>query len=212
MKANATTRIIIADDHELLRRGVRDLLVSSGYSVVAEASNGHELIEKARETEPDLVVTDLGMPGLNGVDAVRTLLKERPKMQAIVLTIHETDALIQSVLASGARGYVLKGDAAKDLTEAVREVMSGRIFLSSGLSDRLDNPDGGEARIRTLSTRELEIVQLLVAGRTSREISETLGTSVRTVETQRSDIMEKLGKKSLAELIRWAIRNNLVFP
>lgn len=207
-------RILIADDHELMRRGVRDLLTHEGYEVAGEAASGRDLIERALAIRPDLLIVDVGMPGLNGLEAIKRVRKELPDVRAIVLTMHETDALIRSVMASGARGYVLKTDAARDLLAAVEAVMDGRIFLSSVVSGRLRNPNmqPDQMGLVEITPREREVLQLLAEGKTSREIAETLGTSVRTVETQRSSIMEKIGARSLADVVRWAIRNNIVLP
>lgn len=207
-------RILIADDHELMRRGVRDLLIREGYEMAGEAGTGRDLIQRAMETRPDLLIVDVGMPGLNGLEAIKRVRKEMPQVRAIVLTMHETDALIRSVMASGARGYVLKTDAARDLLAAVEAVMQGRVFLSSVVSERLRNPNllPDQLNLAEITPREREVLQLLAEGKTSREIAETLGTSVRTVETQRSSIMEKIGARSLADVVRWAIRNNIVLP
>lgn len=210
----ASIRIAIADDHELMRRGVRDLLSSEGYEVVGEAATGRELIAVAEKTRPDLVIVDIGMPGLNGLDAVKQLRKVLPQVRAIVLTMHETDALIRAVLSSGARGYVLKTDAARDLLAAAAAVMRGQFFLSPAVGERMQNPNEQpeQAKLAEITPREREVLQLLAEGKTSREVAQTLGTSVRTVETQRASIMEKIGARSLADVIRWAIRNEIVLP
>lgn len=210
----APIRIVIADDHELMRRGVRHLLSSEGHEVVGEAATGRELIAVAEKTRPDLVIVDIGMPGLNGLDAVKRIRKLLPQVRAVVLTMHETDALIRAVLSSGARGYVLKTDAARDLLAAAAAVMRGQFFLSPAVGERMQNPNEQpeQAKLAEITPREREVLQLLAEGKTSREVAQTLGTSVRTVETQRASIMEKIGARSLADVIRWAIRNEIVLP
>lgn len=210
----APIRIVIADDHELMRRGVRHLLSSEGHEVVGEAATGRELIAVAEKTRPDLVIVDIGMPGLNGLDAVKRIRKLLPQVRAVVLTMHETDALIRAVLSSGARGYVLKTDAARDLLAAAAAVMRGQFFLSPAIGERMQNANEQpeQTKLAEVTPREREVLQLLAEGKTSREVAQTLGTSVRTVETQRASIMEKIGARSLADVIRWAIRNEIVLP
>lgn len=214
MKNRTHTRILIADDHELMRHGIRQLLTNEGYSVVDEAGDGRELIAKARSLRPDVLVVDITMPELNGIDAIRAVRKELPEVVAVVLSVHDSDSLISSVLAAGAGGYVLKSDAAKDIANAVSTVLEGKVFLSPSLAGRASSsffkPD--EVTLPALTPREREIVQLVAEGKTSKEIADRLGTSSRTVETQRASIMDKLGAKSVADIVRWAIRNNLVLP
>lgn len=212
--------ILIADDHAIVRRGLRTLLDSQpGWKVVAEVGNGREAVESAIKLTPDLAVLDISMPDLNGLDAAVMILKSSPRTRILILTMHAAEDLIRKTLKAGARGYVLKSDAERDLVAAADALLHGKTFFTSAASDVV--LDGmREARRRTnaeengsrLSTREREIVQLLAEGRSNKEVAAVLNISTRTVESHRAKIMDKLKLYSLSELVRYAIRNNIVEP
>lgn len=208
-------RILVADDHDVVRTGLRTLLESrNGWQVCAEAKNGREAIEKARECKPDVAVLDIGMPLLNGVEATRQIHKLSPATKILVLTMHDSEMMIQSVLDAGARGYILKDDAGKNLLAAVDAVRKGKSFLSSkvsGAAKAAVNDDGGAERMgRPLTPREREIVQLLAEGKSNKEIATFLNISVKTAETHRANIMLKLNFHSVTELVRYAVKNKII--
>lgn len=211
-------RILIADDHELIRRGlVATLADVPGWSVVAEAENGRRAVELARSTHPDVVILDMTMPELNGLEATRQILSDRSSTRVLILTAHESEQLVREVLDAGAQGYVLKSDAGKALVTAVEALMDGRPFFTSKVARivldgflRNHEGPGGDGAIPTLSPREREIVQLLAEGRSNKEVARALGITVKTAETHRGNIMRKMQFNSLSDLIRYAIRNNIV--
>ena len=215
------TRIIIADDHEIMRKGLRSLVEArQDWQVVGEASNGREAVEKARELTPNVAVLDIGMPELNGLEATRQIVRESPQTQVLILTMHESEQMVRDVLDAGARGYVLKSDAARDLVNAVDALSQHRTFFSSRISDillqaYLHGPERAvqlqPARTR-LTAREREIVQLLAEGKSNKEVANALNISVKTAETHRTNIMNKLDLHSISELVRYAVRNNIVEP
>jgi DNA-binding NarL/FixJ family response regulator len=214
-----TMRILVADDHEVVRHGVRALLEARpGWQVVAEAVDGREAVEKSKRLQPDVIILDIGMPGLNGLDAARQILKAAPKSGILILTMHESEQVVREVLAAGARGYVLKSDAGRDLVNAVEAVGRQRIFFTSSVAQvvlkrSLGRPSDGEpvpAEPVSLTHREREVVQLLGEGKSNKEVADILGISVRTAETHRSNIMHKLECGSLSDLVRYAIRNHII--
>ncbi len=214
-------RILVVDDHEVVRKGLRAVLeAQQGWEVCGEAVNGREGKIKAKELKPDIVTLDIGMPELNGLEATRQILKAAPKTEVLVLTIHESEELIRSALEAGARGYVLKSDIARDLVSAVETLLQHRPFLSSRASamvlhDSLQKGsrhDAEGASRYPLTPREREIVQLLAEGKSNKEVAAILGITPKTAETHRANIMHKLGLHSLAELVRYAIRNKIVQP
>ena len=214
-----TMRILVADDHEVVRHGVRALLEARpGWQVVAEAVDGREAVEKAKRLQPDVIILDIGMPGLNGLDAARQILKAAPKSGILILTMHESEQVVREVLAAGARGYVLKSDAGRDLVNAVEAVGRQRIFFTSSVAQvvlkrslgRTDGQQPPPAEPVSLTHREREVVQLLGEGKSNKEVADILGISVRTAETHRSNIMHKLECGSLSDLVRYAIRNKII--
>ncbi len=214
-----TMRILVADDHEVVRHGVRALLEARpGWQVVAEAVDGREAVEKAKRLQPDVIILDIGMPGLNGLDAARQILKAAPKSGILILTMHESEQVVREVLAAGARGYVLKSDAGRDLVNAVEAVGRQRIFFTSSVAQvvlkrslgRTDGQQPPAAEPVSLTHREREVVQLLGEGKSNKEVADILGISVRTAETHRSNIMHKLECGSLSDLVRYAIRNHII--
>lgn len=211
-------RILVADDHQVVRTGLRSLLESkSEWEVCAEASNGREAVEKAGKLKPDVAVLDIAMPLLNGVEATRQILKVSPKTAILILTMHDSDSLIQEVLGAGALGYVVKDDADRNLISAVDSLSKRKPYLSSRVSDAATiggaQPGAGgseKAPRGRLTPREREVLQLLAEGKSNKEIAGVLGISVKTAETHRANIMLKLNVHSIADLVRYAVRNNII--
>jgi DNA-binding NarL/FixJ family response regulator len=211
-------RILIADDHELFRRGVAaELTQVPGWVVAAEATNGRDAVALAASLKPDIVVLDLTMPELNGLEAARQIILADPSARILILTAHESEQLVREVLSAGAKGYVLKSDAGKTLITALQALLEGGSFFTSNVArmvlDGYLRSDSREAvPAQTLSAREREIVQLLAEGNSNKDIARVLNISVKTAETHRSNVMRKMGFDSLAELVRYAIRNNIIDP
>jgi DNA-binding NarL/FixJ family response regulator len=214
-------RILIADDHEIVRRGLRALVENQpNWTVAGEAVTGRDAIEKAKQTTPDVAIIDIGMPELNGLEATRQILKLLPQTEVLILTMHESEQIVREVLAAGARGYVLKSDAGKDLVAAVDALCQHRTFFSSKVSEMLlhtylrhgERTEPAEISRSRLTAREREIVQLLAEGKSNKEVAQTLNISIKTAETHRTNIMNKLDLRSITELVRYAVRNNIVAP
>ncbi|HXJ69563.1 MAG TPA: response regulator transcription factor [Verrucomicrobiae bacterium] len=205
-------RILLADDHLVVREGLRSLLEVAGFKVVGEARDGREALKLARMLEPEVTVMDIGMPGLNGVDACRELLREVPEMRIIVLTVHGEDAYVIEALRSGARGYVLKTQAGSDLVRAIGEVTQGRIYLSPSVSSAVVQAflAGSTSPADPLTPREREVLQLVAEGRSTKEVAGILGVSVKTAETHRTRLMTKLDIHHTAGLVHYAIRRGLI--
>lgn len=213
-------RILIADDHEVARRGIRALLESHpGWEVCGEASDGRETVELAARMKPDLILLDIGMPNLNGLDAARQILAISPEVAILILTMHDSDQVVREVLRAGARGFLLKSDAGRDLVAAVEALQLQRTFFTTRVSqmvldgylDREKRQDGkGDISRDALTTREREVIQLLAEGKTSKEVAVTLNLSVKTAETHRTNLMRKLDLHSVADLTRYAVRNGIV--
>jgi len=217
-----TVRILVADDHEIVRQGLRALLEAQpGWQVVAEAIDGREALDKAKRLHPDVVVLDVSMPNLNGLEATRQIRKALPQTEVLILTMHDSEQLVREVLEAGARGYVLKSDAGRELVTAVESVRKSKPHFTSRVSEIvLDGylNAGGRAeaynvpRTVRLSPREREIVQLLAEGKSNKEVAAALHISVKTAETHRTNLMRKLDLHSISELVRYAIRNKMVEP
>lgn len=210
-------RILVADDHEVVRKGLCALLQSHGWQVCGEAIDGRQAVDKTRELKPDIVILDIGMPNLNGLDATRQILRNNPDQKVLVLTITDTDQVVRDVLQAGARGFVLKSDAARDLVAAVEAIMQQRTFFTPRVGQMVleaylkgGDPQAAEPNLPTLTPREREIVQLLAEGKSTKEVASVLNLSVKTAETHRSNIMRKLKLHSVGELVLYAIRNNIV--
>ena len=199
-------RILIADDHELARRGIRALLENHpGWEVCAEAKDGRDAVEQAAATKPNLVLLDIGMPNLNGLEAARQILATNPGVAILILTMHDSDNVVREVLRAGARGYVLKSDAGRDLIAAVEALQRQRTFFTTRVGqmvldaflerEKRDSQDDVplEPTGDVLTAREREVIQLLAEGRTSKEVAVTLNLSVKTAETHRTNLMRKLG-------------------
>jgi DNA-binding NarL/FixJ family response regulator len=215
-----TVRILIADDHEVVRKGLRSLLEGEGsLEVVGEASNGREAVEKTVALKPDVVVLDIGMPELNGLEATRQIVKAAPRTEVLILTVFETEEVIREVLRAGARGYVLKSDAGRLLLSAIEAVSQHKPFFTSRVSELVlagflsgdqVRPDNEHPPGAPLTPREREVLQLLAEGKTNKEVAAALGIGLKTVETHRMNLMAKLGLHSVVDLVRYAIRNGIV--
>jgi DNA-binding NarL/FixJ family response regulator len=210
-------RILIVDDHAVVRRGVRALLEShDGWVVCGEAITGRDAVEQCRRLAPDVVVMDLSLPDLNGLDATRQILKDAPQTEVLVLTMHHSEALARELLQAGARGYVLKSDADDNLVAAVDRLRQHKPFLTPTvtefvLDDYLRRGDTGhdDVSLTGVTSREREIIQLIAEGRSNKEAAATLGISVKTIESHRANIMRKLRLRSVGDLVRYAIRNKI---
>jgi DNA-binding NarL/FixJ family response regulator len=213
-------RILIADDHELVRRGLSSLLQSrEGWEVCGEASDGREAVEKARLLKPDFVIVDVGMPNLNGLAATRQLTQNDPQTKVIVLTITDSDHVIREALNAGARGFVLKSDAARDLVSAIEALQRGQMFFTPRVNEMVlagflekgaVAARGAPPKFPALTPREREVIQLLAEGKSSKEVAAVLNLSTKTAETHRSNIMRKLGFHSIRDLILYAVKNNII--
>jgi DNA-binding NarL/FixJ family response regulator len=213
------TRILLADDHALVRQGVRLILDSEpDLAVVAEAGDGAEAIDKARETTPDLAILDIAMPRLTGLQAARVLHRAQPNLRMLILTMHDNEQYLFEALKAGASGYVLKSVADRDLVEACRAAIRGKPFLYPGaitslIRGYLDQTQEGRARAgRTITDREEEVLKLVAEGHSSKEIADLLVISVKTVERHRANLLQKLGLRDRLELTRYAIRVGLIEP
>ena len=210
-------RILIADDHQVVRTGLRALLESrTGWQVCAEAANGREAVEKAGQLKPHVAVLDIRMPLLNGVEATRQIRKLSPQTEVLILTMHDSEVLVQEVLEAGANGYILKDDADRNLVAAVDALRRHKPYLSSRVSEAASSAVGSDgssfsrsSRSR-LTPREREILQLLAEGKSNKEVAGFLGISVKTAETHRANIMLKLDFHSITELVRYAVRNKII--
>ena len=211
------TTILLADDHRIVRQGLRALLAGEAdFDVVGEADDGREALELVRRLNPDVLVLDLMMPGLNGLEVARQLPRQSPGVRVVVLSMHDDEGFVLEALANGVSGYVLKDSNSSDLVHAVREVAAGRRYLSPPLSDRAIEAYQQRAKVgtmdkhETLTTREREVLQLSAEGHTNSEIAARLGISTRTAETHRSRLMHKLGLHTQSDLIRYAIRRGII--
>lgn len=210
-------QILLADDHEIVRRGVRPLLENEwGWEICGEAVDGRQAVEFAAKLQPDIVVMDVSMPHLGGVEATRQIKRDSPKSEILIFTGQESETLVHQLFSAGARAFVLKNEAAAQLIPAIKALLEGQPYFGSAVSKIVFNqylkgglqpdavtPDG-------LSPREREIVQLLAEGKSNKEVASTLGISVKTAETHRATIMKKLNMQSFSELVRYAVRNHIV--
>jgi DNA-binding NarL/FixJ family response regulator len=213
-------RILIADDHDLIRRGIRELLaVREGWDVVCEASNGLEAVDLAETFRPDVAILDFSMPMMSGPEATVRVLEKSPNTSVVILTMHDSDQAIHEVLRAGALGLVLKCDADQLLLDAVESVAGKRAFFSATVAQavleegrhRVGSPFlTRKPELPMLTDRERQVVRLLAGGLTSKEVASSLQISTRTVESHRLNINRKIGFNSVADLVRYAIRNNIV--
>jgi DNA-binding NarL/FixJ family response regulator len=213
-------RVLLADDHTLVRKGLRSLLEKeNGIEVVDEAENGAETLKKIEQAPPDVVVMDIGMPVLNGIETTRRIKKRYPEVKVLVLTMHAVDEYIMEILNAGASGYVLKKSAPSELITAIRTVHEGGSFLSPSICikvvEEVRRKSGGDrkpAGYDSLTDREHEVLQLIAEGKTVREIAETLFISPKTVEVHRSNLMQKLGLRNTAEIVRYLLQKDSIDP
>lgn len=210
-------RILVADDHAVVRLGLRVLLEShAGWQVCTEAANGREAVESIRRSKPDVAVLDISMPELNGLETARQIRKLSPRTEILILTMHDSEEIAREVLEIGARGYLLKSDADRELVAAVEALEKHKPYFTTSVSQLVLESylrPGSRTRRRqptSLTPREREIVQLLAEGKTNKEVASKLGLSVKTVETHRANIMRKLNLGSFGDLVRYAIRNKIV--
>lgn len=217
----SAVRILVADDHEVVRQGVRTLLEAQpGWEVCGEAADGREAVEMTKRLKPDVVILDITMPNLNGLEATRQILKADPKARVLILSMHESDQVVREVLDAGARGYVLKSDAGRNLVAAVEALRLHNTFFTSKVAEMVMSgyrkaapPTSGETPPpERLTPREREVVQLLAEGKSSKEVAVALDLSVKTAETHRANIMRKLEIHSVSDLVRYAVRNKIIEP
>lgn len=211
-----TIRIMLADDHALIRAGLRALLKSiEGVEVIAEASNGHETLEAVERRRPDVILMDIAMPGLNGLETAARILKRWPKVKIIMLSMHANDEYLRQALSAGAAGYLLKGADPAELELALKSVMRGETYLTPAVSKRLVQEflqqDGEPVKSQSeLTPRQREILQMIAEGHSTKEIAHRLELSVKTVETHRAAIMKRLDIHDVPGLVRYAIRAGLI--
>jgi DNA-binding NarL/FixJ family response regulator len=205
-------RVLLADDHEIVRQGLRVLLEREGFQVVGEAADGHDAVKLCEANHPEVAILDLSMPLLNGVDAAREIMKANPRTKVVLLTMHTEDHLILESLRAGVTGYVLKTRAASELVQALRAVCRGEMFLTQSISRTIvqaflqNTPVSGNP----ISDRERQVLQLVAEGKTTKEIASVLGISVKTAESHRSNLMDKLNIHDTAGLVRYAIKIGLI--
>ena len=214
-----TIRILIADDHQIVRQGLRNLLEKEpDMRVVAEADDGRATVRMVREISPEVVIMDVAMPDLNGIEATRQIVAEFPKIKVIALSMYADQRFVLNMLKAGASGYLLKDCAFEELTRAIRLVMAHKTYLSPGVTDIVvkdytsgGNSSGKGSDFSTLSPREREVLQLMAEGKSTSQISGLLHVSVKTIETHRQQVMHKLNIHSVAELTKYALREGLTF-
>jgi DNA-binding NarL/FixJ family response regulator len=212
-------KVLVADDHQIVREGLRSMLEKEpGITVVGEAEDGRTTLRLARELTPDVIIMDVAMPGLNGIEATRQIVAEFPKINIIALSMHDDRRFVLNMIKAGAKGYLLKDSAFKELAKAIRAVMANKTYLSSEITDivvkdYLATATSDESSVFTMLTpREREVLQLIAEGKTTNQTAEHLNISIKTVETHRTQIMAKLKVKGIAELTKYAIREGLTAP
>lgn len=211
-------RVLIADDHELVREGLRRVLGDHGaWDIVGEVNDGRAAVELARAQRPDVAILDYSMPGLNGLEATRQIRAELPTTEVLLLTMHDTESLVREVLSAGAKGYVLKSDAGRVLVDAVTTLLRHQPFFTPQVSELVLSGylrNAGDAIAEDLGSaltpREREVLQLIAEGQSTKEVADALGFGVKTAETHRANLMRKLDLHSVAELVRYAIRNKII--
>ena len=208
------TRVLLADDHAVVRTGLKNLLLNEGFEIVAEASNGQEAVEMVNALGPDVAVLDIAMPLLNGIDAARQIYAESPRTKLILLTQHNEEQYALEALRSGVKGYVLKTQAAADLVQAIRTTLLGEIYLSPGISETVVNAALAKStgKVDPLTQRERQILQLIAEGKSNKESAQQLDMSVKTVESHRANLMKKLNLHETAGLVRYAIKSGIIEP
>ena len=207
-------KVLLVDDHAVMREGLAALLSRAGIDVIGTASNGREAVRLARELVPDAVVMDISMPDLNGIEATRQIRVRAPSVRIVMLSMHANREHVHQALAAGADGYVLKESAAAEVAAAVRAVAAGRRYLSPSIEAAMLEAGGSAARgpLESLSARERQVLQLVVEGKSSAEIARTVHLSPKTVETYRSRLMKKLGVHDVTALVKFAVQHGLTPP
>jgi two-component system response regulator NreC len=207
-------RIVLADDHVLVRQGLKSLLEREGHQVVGEASDGQEAVRHVSSLQPDIVVMDISMPILNGLNAAREISQTFPKTKTILLTQHDEDQYVSEAIEAGVKGYVLKSQVANDLLEAIRQVSRGQVYLSPGGSRAVMEAyrSKSERRKDPLTLRERQVLQLIAEGKSTKEVALLLGISAKTAESHRTRLMQKLDIHEVAGLVRYAVRRGIVQP
>jgi len=205
-------RVLLAEDHQIVRQGLRGLLEKAGHEVVGEASDGHEALRLTRTLSPDIVVLDLSMPRLNGLDAAAEIRRSSPEIKTILLTMFTDKAYVLQAMKVGAKGYVLKTEAAEDLIRAIREISRGETYLSPGVAASIVEAYLDESHLPAdpLTPRERQVLQLIAEGNTTREAAQQLNISFKTAESHRNHLMKKLDLHDVAGLVRYAIRRGVV--
>lgn len=208
------TRIVLADDHVLVRQGLKSLLEREHFQVMAEASDGQDAVRLTEAHQPDIAILDISMPTLNGIDAARGLSRSAPKTKVILLTQHEEEQYIHEALEAGVKGYVLKNQVANDLIQAIRQVCRGEFYLSPGISRAVMEAyrNKSERPADPLTVRERQVLQLIAEGKSTRDTASVLGISVKTAESHRMRLMQKLNIHETASLVRYAVRRGLIQP
>jgi two-component system response regulator NreC len=208
------TRIVLADDHVLVRQGLKSLLEREHFQVMAEASDGQEAVRLIETHHPDIAILDISMPTLNGIDAARSLVRSAPKTKIILLTQHEEEQYIHEALEAGVKGYVLKSQVANDLIQAIRQVCRGEFYLSPGISRAVMEAyrNKSERPADPLTVRERQVLQLIAEGKSTKDTASVLGISVKTAESHRMRLMQKLNIHETASLVRYAVRRGLIQP
>jgi len=215
-KSARPIRVLVADDHEFVRRGLRALLAAKPeeFEICGEASCGREGVKKAKQLQPDVVVLDVSMPGLNGLETTRLILREVPRAEVLILTMHESEQLMEEVLTAGARGYLLKSDASRDLLLAIESLHRRRPFFTTKIAQKVLEgflKDSARGRCKSpLTPAERRVVQLLAEGKSNKEVANLQDITVKTAETHRANIMRKLGLRSVCELVHYAVRNEII--
>jgi DNA-binding NarL/FixJ family response regulator len=207
-------RIVLADDHVLVRQGLKSLLEREHFQVMAEASDGQDAVRLIETHHPDLAILDISMPTLNGIDAARSLVRSAPKTKIILLTQHEEEQYIHEALEAGVKGYVLKNQVANDLIHAIRQVCRGEFYLSPGISRAVMEAyrSKSERPADPLTVRERQVLQLIAEGKSTKDTASVLGISVKTAESHRMRLMQKLNIHETASLVRYAVRRGLIQP
>ena len=210
-------RVLIADDHEFVRLGLRELLeAGQGFAVCGEAFDGRQAVEKAQQLKPDVVVLDISMPGLNGLETTRQIVRKVSQAKILVFTVHESEELAASLLRAGAHGYLLKSDAGRDLLTAVESVHQCRPFFTSKVGRMVlegylkGGCESGCLSPGPLTSREREVLQLVAEGKSNKEVAALQAISVKTAETHRANLMCKLGLHSICELVHYVVRNQII--
>jgi len=211
-------RVLVADDHEVMRTGVRALIEQEpGWQVCGTATNGQEAVDVARKLKPDVVILDMTMPELDGLEALREIKRALPNTEVVIFSAHHSEEVIGQLFEAGAKSYVQKSDASRHLVAAIKSLAEHKPFFTSDISQILFakflSGSAGkkqDAHERTVTSRERDVVRLLAGGNSNKEVANCLGISIRTAETHRATLMRKLGLESLAALVRYAIRNNII--